>query len=160
MVGYADSLVNSGDPYPEDPKLRKVWFPDPDIDKNEGLDFNLVFSLASDGKHYLVADRDKPERPMGTSNILVPSTTNWHEYGTVGMTWEQIRYVNSDNQGYYDQITRSGLAGLRPPWVFKNEEDDLKPMQAYRDLEPWKYMDSPTPEKETLAWDDLGWDDD
>jgi hypothetical protein len=160
MVGYASGLQEYDKDYPPEPRIDRVWFPSVNYEENEGRKFNLVFSLASDGRHYLVADRDQPSRPMGTSNILLPSTSNWHEYGRYPMSWERVLEANINNPGYHKQIAKSGLAGLRPPWIFKNDDGELKSMQAYRDIEPWTYPDKPAPEREVLAWEELGWDDD
>ena len=159
MVGYASGLHEYDKDYPPEPRIDRVWFPSVEYDEGDGRKFNLVFSLASDGRHYLVADRDDPKRPMGTSNILLPSTSNWHEYGRYPMSWERVLQHNESNPGYLKQIAKSGLAALRPPWIFKNNDGELKPMHWYRDIEPWLYPDKPAPEKETLTWEELGWDD-
>jgi hypothetical protein len=157
MVGHCELKDYDGNG--ESGKLTKLWFPDKDFEKNDGkLDYNLVFSLASDGRHYLVADRDNPVRGY-SSNIWVPSSTNWHEYGTMPLTWEKVLEHNVSNGGYYAQIHRSGMAGVRPPWILKDEEQGLWPMNRYKDIEPWSYQAKELPESPESAWDQLGWDD-
>jgi hypothetical protein len=157
MVGHCELKDYDGNG--ESGKMIKLWFPDKDFEKNDGkLDYNLVFSLASDGRHYLVADRDSPVRGP-SSNIWVPSSTNWHEYGTVPMDWGKVMDANNTNLGYLKQISRSGMAGVRPPWILKDEDVGLWPMNKYKDIEPWTYEAKELPESPELAWEQL-WEDD
>ena len=110
-------------------------------------DFNLVYSLCTDGMHRPVFDLDYPKEQLtfGGNNklyiveggsrhefktpgnlIVVDSTTHCHAYCQTPVFFtEYLEYLaelpGEDAQKFRHNVERMGYGGLRPPWIVKKE---------------------------------------
>tara|TARA_R110000744_G_scaffold938_3_gene3442 strand:- start:1470 stop:2111 length:642 start_codon:yes stop_codon:yes gene_type:complete len=145
--------------------IRAIWNPNDRRDRP----YNLVLSLASNGKHYPLIDWDSPTKPdAGTPGTgLVGSSQNiwfrsgsghWHAYcngyGTdLSMTGQLAEQPLTDDKPnpYAKHVMRQGYASLRPPWMPKG-----KSMSKQPDAIPEGFLDGLAPSQpDRGSWEEL-----
>jgi hypothetical protein len=157
-----------------DAKIHAIWNPN----ENRDRPYNLVLSLASNGKHYPLIDWDLPDRPTeepgkptlgvvgSSSNIWFRSGSgNWHGYCngyatsfTTAVLIAQHPHVDEKDNEYAKHVLRAGYATLRPPWLPKGglgvpwvpRTDDAMPDGFLDGIIP-----PGPPEPERNAWEEL-----
>lgn len=161
MVGYAPKLDEND--YDSSTSKMKLWFPEEEYDP-KAPEYNLVFSLGSNGRHYPIHDLDVEDRPgPAWGSVLIPSTHHWHRYHAISCEWNDLLAGLDliDNPKYKEMVVKTGFNAARPPWIEKKKggEPALKRfIDDYKDIEPWLFKDTPPPENEYAGWDAL-WDD-
>jgi hypothetical protein len=150
-------------------KIRSIWNPNEDKER----EYNLVLSLASNGKHYPLIDWDRSERPPKDENLGLiaddktiwfrSGSGNWHGYinhfsGSLRTTilvaqHPRIKDEGTDNE-FARHVERAGYATLRPPWQPKG--GNLASSLFLPDGIPEGFLDGLTPpEPERNAWEEL-----
>jgi hypothetical protein len=150
-------------------KIRAIWNPKDRPTKP----YNLVLSLASNGKHYPLIDWDLPFRPLpveeggeplgvvnSTENIWFRSGSgNWHAYcnafacdaADAAMVAKHPFVLHEPNK-YYTHVARNGFATLRPPWLPKGGWQET----PHPDTFPAGFLDGiQQPKPERNAWEEL-----
>jgi hypothetical protein len=149
-------------------RILEIWNPN----DRPAQPYNLVLSLASNGKHYPLIDWDSPDRPvakpgetplgvvLSTSNIWFRSGSgNWHGYcngyncdaPTAALVAKHPFVLEAPNVSYM-HVKRNGYATLRPPWLPKGGWQETPLPDAFPD----GFLDGiQQPEPERNAWEEL-----
>lgn len=141
-------------------------------------DYNLVLSLATDGRTYPVFDLDTQAAidlaaiDFATSTnhhlVCVPSSSNGHAYSEIPTDFgKYMNLLTGDgplaNEGYWTMNHLKGYAGLRPPWISKIWGDEFPPTRALQPMYyhrfDWDGIDLEPPEPEGISLADLFGDD-
>lgn len=132
-------------------------------------EFDLVLSLATDGKYYPCMDLDTTEQriiAIGLGFRVTPSWNNWHGWRQRPVkNWDEcvLAMDKFGNDAYYAMNGLKGWNGLRPPWVSKNGNvpDRWKLRENYWSLNWDKYdagnysSGDPEPESDGVTLEDL-----
>lgn len=150
-------------------RILSMWNPNEDKER----EYNLVLSLASDGKHYPLIDWDLPERPSKDENVGLiadddtiwfrSGSGNWHGYinhfaGSLATTILLAQHPRTEDEGadngYAKNVEKAGYATLRAPWMPKG--GDLASSLFLLDGMPEGFLTGLTPPKpERNAWEEL-----
>jgi hypothetical protein len=152
-------------------KILEIWNPNDRPAKR----YNLVLSLASNGKHFPLVDWDLPDKPIpreeggpigvvgSKANIWFRSGSgNWHGYcngyhcdAATAALVAQHPYVGDGPNEYHRHVKRKGFATLRPPWLPKGGQGETW-VPRTDDTLPDGFLDGmEQPEPERNAWEEL-----
>jgi hypothetical protein len=148
-------------------KILAIWNPN----DHRGKPYNLVLSLASNGKHYPLIDWDLPTKPEADSHGLAGSSQNiwfrsgsgnWHGYCngyaasfSIACRIAEHPVVDDTANKYALHVRKQGYASLRPPWLPKGGLG-VPWVPRTDDALPDGFLDGLTPPKpERDAWEEL-----